>query len=469
MRVSGSIVPLLWRGGPKGRGGLPNFLNLAKPPRPFGADGSTGGEPRHAYLADLVDENGEVIDRAIVIYFQAPNSFTGEDVIEFHTHGSSAVIEKLFATLRAHGARMAEPGEFSRRAFDNGKMDLVEVDGLVSLLDARTDKQRAAALKSMAGADSAVYENWRQQMLEISAFAAAILDYPSDDLPQNIGENLTLRTKKLHTEISNAISRYAAARCIQSGFNIAIVGETNVGKSSLFNRLVGESRAIVSDIPGTTRDVVSAEIDIDGYLVRLSDTAGLRETNDTIEKIGIEKTNKEIENADLVMLIAPFGGLSAKRTGGVNESNTIIIYNKCDLYPPTVLRTEPPKGGNYVSALTGEGIPELLERIKSEVHARLDGAESDIAVNERTRGHLIAACDELVGAYICAPSVANATDNIIATNAAIGRKYATLQSVNYDIFAEHVRRAADEIGQILGVIGASEIADKVFGQLCLGK
>ncbi|MCL2748878.1 MAG: tRNA uridine-5-carboxymethylaminomethyl(34) synthesis GTPase MnmE [Alphaproteobacteria bacterium] len=395
-------------------------------------------KPRHAYLADLVDVEGDIIDRAIAIYFQAPNSFTGEDVIEFHVHGSSAVIEKLFETLRTYGARIACPGEFTRRAFDNGKMDLVEADGLVALLDARTDRQRVQALKSMAGGDSAIYENWRLQMIEIAAYSAAILDYPADELPGDISESLLTRTRALHDEINTALSRSASVRAIRSGFNIAIVGETNAGKSSLFNRLVGESRAIVSDIPGTTRDVVSAEIDIDGYLVRLADTAGLRETTDTIEKIGIEKTNQEIENADLVILICSPDGEGhdyARR----NRSNAIIVHNKSDL------NKVKDKEGISTSALTGEGISELLESIKAEVHSRLDSAESDVAVNARTKALLIDAVKELENAI-----------NIGAEQ-------------NQDLFAEHVHRAADSIGRVLGIIGADEIADAVFGQLCLGK
>ena len=393
--------------------------------------------PRHAYLADLVDENGGVIDRAIAIYFVAPNSFTGEDIIEFHTHGSAAVLQKLFAALMAFGARMAKPGEFSRRAFDNNKMDLTEADGLCALLDARTERQRVAALKSMAGSDSAVYENWRAQMVEISAYAAAILDYESDDLPENLGEKILAGVQKLRTEISNAILRSTAVRAIQGGFNIAIVGPVNAGKSSLFNRLVGQSRAIVSDIPGTTRDVVSADIDLDGYLVRLSDTAGLRETNDEIEKIGISRANDEIKNADLVINLQT----SNFKPQTPNKDNEIIVINKSDLLQPSNLK--PQTSTIYVSALTGRGIDDLLSLIKQKMHEMLDGAESDVAVNQRAKAHLITAETELGNAE--------------------------KQIENMDLFAEHVRRAADEIGQILGIIGASEIADMVFGNLCLGK
>lgn len=393
--------------------------------------------PRHAYLVDLVDENGGLIDKAIAIYFPAPNSFTGEDVIEFHIHGSAAVLQKLFATLTSYGARMARPGEFSRRAFDNNKMDLAEADGLSALLDARTDRQRILALKSMSGGDSAKLENWRAQMIEISAYAAAVLDYPSDELPVNISEKLLAQTQKLQVEISNAISRSTAVRAIQGGFNIAIVGPVNAGKSSLFNRLVGATRAIVSDIPGTTRDVVSADIDLDGYLVRISDTAGLRDTEDEIEKIGIARANAEIQNADLVLNVQ-----SANSKAQIaNKDNEIIVINKCDLLQPSSIIHHPLTV--YVSALTGDGISQLLDLIKEKMHAMLDGAESDIAVGERTKAHLIAAEKELSNAE--------------------------KQIKNMDLFAEHVRRSANEIGQILGVIGANEIADSVFGKLCLGK
>jgi tRNA modification GTPase len=394
--------------------------------------------PRRACLTNLIAADGSLIDRAIVIYFPAPRSFTGEDMIEFHTHGSPPVIEKLFEALRARGARMARPGEFARRAFQNGKMDLVEADGLASLLEAQTDKQRVLALKSMTGGDSEVFESWRLQMISIASHAAAILDYPSDDLPAGIGEKVISAASRLRDEISAAISRCAAARSIRRGFSIALTGETNAGKSSLFNRLVGESRAIVSDIPGTTRDIVSADLDIDGYLVHIWDTAGLRETCDAVEELGIARAREAADNADLVVRVETCGG--QKRIGNIKD-NEIIVYNKSDLskkYEPCASESE-----LCVSALTGKGIPELLGLIRRKIHERLNGAESYIAVNARTGAHLQNTISELSDA------VSNES--------------------NIDIFAEHIRRAADEIGQILGIIGVDEVADAIFGQLCLGK
>ncbi|MDR2413325.1 MAG: tRNA uridine-5-carboxymethylaminomethyl(34) synthesis GTPase MnmE [Rickettsiales bacterium] len=398
-------------------------------------------QPRRAYLTNLTDENGALIDQCIVIYFSAPNSFTGEDMIEIHCHGAPAVVRKIFEFLRGRGMRMAEPGEFSRRAFYNNKIDLAEVDGLAALLDARTDRQRAAALKSMTGGDSTAYESWRAQMVEIAAYSAAILDYPADELPKNIGAQLLAQTKKLYEEIIAALNGYAAARAIRSGFNIVLAGETNVGKSSLFNRLVGSARAIVSDIPGTTRDLVGAELDIDGYLVNLSDTAGLRDSDDSIEKIGIEKTYEAVREADLIIRVQ---SAECQTRPDTAQENEIIVINKSDLLDKD--RALKSKHCVLVSAHTGAGIPELLDKIKKKIHDALDGAESDISVNERARGLLIMARDELKSALD-----------------------ARHLEINYDIFAEHVRAAADCIGRVLGVISASEVMDAAFGQLCLGK
>lgn len=393
--------------------------------------------PRHAYFANLKDSKKELIDQVVCVYFQAPHSFTGEDIIEIHSHGAPAVIEKIFSYLTELGFRMATPGEFSKRAFYNNKMDLADIDGLAALLDAQTDKQRKSALKSMIGTDSKNYENWRSQMIEISAYAAAILDYSEDELPQNIEEKIKEKTKILYQEINDTISRYTAVRAIRSGFNIALIGEVNVGKSSLFNTLIGSSRAIVSDVPGTTRDVVSAQLDVDGYLVNLSDTAGIRDATDTVEKIGIEKTKTEIENANLILHV--FDATKTLPTDIKKQDNEIVIFNKSDL-----INSVQSKSAIYISTKTGQGIKDLMNAIKHEIHKLTDNAESSIAVNARTKKLLTDSASELNNAL----------------NAPTG---------HYDIFSEHVRRAADNIGKILGTITAAEVMDATFSQLCLGK
>jgi len=398
-------------------------------------------DSRHAYFCNLTDNNGDLIDQCIVIYFATPASFTGQDVIEIHSHGASAVINKIFTFLSANNMRMANPGEFSRRAFLNNKMDLTDVDGLAALLDAQTDKQRQFALKSMLGGDSEIYNQWRNQMVEISSYAAAILDYDADDLPKNIGDKILGKTRELYNEIEKSLSRYNVSRAITHGFNIALIGETNVGKSSIFNKLVGANRAIVSDIAGTTRDVISAQIDIDGFLVNLSDTAGLRETDDKIEKLGIDRTKTELNNADLILHVynensAPTGRMVTIGDGGGSE---IIVINKADR-----IKTRNNKNAIYTSALNDTGIDELLNAIRKKMHALLDNTENTVVINARTYKLLADAKYELE----------HAIKNFDG---------------NYDIFAEHVRTAADSIGKILGVITANEVMDATFSQLCLGK
>ncbi len=393
-------------------------------------------DTRHAYFANMYDINSEIIDQIIATYFSAPASFTGTDIIEIYSHGAPAVIDKIFDYLSKIGARMANPGEFSRRAFYNGKMDLADVDGLAALLDAQTDAQRKSALSSMMGGDSKIYDNWRKQMIEISAYAAAMLDYAEDELPANIEKTIRTKTKKLHTEIDNALSRYTAVRAIRSGFNIALVGDTNVGKSSLFNAILGTNRAIVSDIPGTTRDIVSASIDIGGYMVNLSDTAGLRDTTDEIEKIGIERTQSEIENANLILRV--IDGTKKTKTPQLSD-NEILVINKSDLSD-----TKSIPDAIHISAKTGFGIDTLISLIKEKIAALTSNTESSVAVNNRTMSLLVDAASEL--------------KNALETPAD-----------NYNIFSEHTRRAADSIGKILGTITATEVMDATFGQLCLGK
>jgi len=389
-------------------------------------------DSRYAYFTNFKDDNGDLIDQCVALYFNAPHSFTGEDVIEIHCHGAPAVINKIFEFLRGFGGRIANRGEFSQRAFYNNKMDLTDVDGLIALLNAQTDKQRQSALKSLTGHDSKIYNAWRESMIEISAYAAAILDYADDELPKNIDKKIIEKTKKLLSEIKSATSNTRATRALQNGFNIVLVGETNVGKSSIFNKLVGSNRAIVSDIAGTTRDVVSQQIDIDGYLVNLSDTAGIRESKNKIEKIGIEKTFTEIENADLVLYVYNNVPKQIKTDG-------ITIINKSDL-----LKKHDNKKVIYTSAKNGDGFDKLLKIIKQKMHKLMGGSESKITVNERTYELLKETIDELETAI---------------------KKY----NGNYDIFAEHIRRASDSIGKILGVITTNEIADMTFSQLCLGK
>ncbi len=388
-------------------------------------------EPRRAYLTNMRDDAGELIDQCLILYFSGPRSFTGTDVIEIQCHGAHAVIQKIFDFLGAHQMRMAAPGEFSRRAFYNGKMDLADVDGLAALLDATTEQQRRMAIQSMMGGDSRAYTAWRQDMIEIAAYAAAMLDYADDDLPPNIGPTIREKTQKLYDEITNALSRYAAVRAVRGGFNIALVGDANVGKSSLFNCILGANRAIVSDTPGTTRDVVTATLDIDGFLVNISDTAGIRETTDAIEQMGIDRTRDTAQAADLIVHVGTDGD------SFVPMANEIVVINKSDLSHGTRM------DAIYTSAKTGDGMDILMSEIRRRMHAMMDGMESELVINARTHGLL--------------------------TDAAENLRLAIGAGDNYDILAEHVRLAADDVGKILGAISAADVMDATFSQLCLGK
>lgn len=398
---------------------------------------------RHAYFTNLRDNNGGLIDQCVATFFAGPNSFTGTDIIEIYSHGAPAVIDKIFDFLRGFNARIATRGEFSKRAFYNNKMDLTDVDGLVALLDAQTDKQRQSALKSLTGNDAKTYTAWRNKMIEISAYAAAILDYDADDLPGDIDKKIINQTHDLLNELRENINGYRASRAIRNGFNIALVGKTNVGKSSIFNKLLGANRAIVSDIAGTTRDVVSAQIELNGYLVNLSDTAGIRNATDEIEKIGIERTHEETRNADLVLYV--YNSVPDEiKTDGITVINKSDLLDEAPNNPLTRFALQRDKNVIYTSVKNNTGFDELLNAIKNKMHELMGGSESKIAINERTYELLNDAINEL--------------DNAI-------NKY----DGNYDIFAEHVRRAADAIGKILGTITTAEIADATFSRLCLGK
>lgn len=386
--------------------------------------------PRRAYFTRLRDGD-DIIDECVLIYFAAPHSFTGTDVIEIQCHGAPAVIQRLFAFLANRGARLAHPGEFSRLAFDNNKMDLSDVDALAALLDAQTERQRRMAMRSMTAA-SDTYDTWRRDMVEIAAYAAAMMDYADDDLPPNIAETVRERTQKLYDQINAALARYAAVRAVRGGFNITLTGKTNVGKSSLFNHLVGSNRAIVSDVPGTTRDIVSANLDIDGYLVNLSDTAGIRETTDAVEKIGIDAARDEVADADLILHVVTDDAADAP---GANE---ILVINKSD----TMTGKRRPDA-IYTSALTGDGVDMLMGEIRRRMHDMLDGAEDQVVVNSRTRDLLRDAADNL--------------------GAALG------SGENFDIMAEHLNLAGNSIGKIMGAITAADVLDATFSQLCLGK
>lgn len=398
IRISGAGLTALWE----------QITNIENP------------TPRRMYFVRLPE-----IDDVLAVYFRAPNSFTGEDVIEIHSHGSVAVIEKIFRRLESFGARLAQRGEFSARAFLNGKMDLQQVDGLADLIHAKTEQQRAAALSAYAGTGSALYKSWRDALVLISANLAAAAEFPPEELPGGLVPAAREQVKKLLQEIENVLGTYAVGRAIRSGFRIVLAGDVNAGKSSLFNAMLGKSRAIVSDVPGTTRDFISAELDIGGYLVELIDTAGLRDTTDAVEQIGVLKSRDLASAADLVIsVINP-----ASDAAPVSD---FVVKTHGDLHPEII---------DAVSVKTGQNMDALISRIKDEIARRLT-SQPVMVSNENVRGLLRSAADFLIAAD---------AENVP------------------ELVAENVRLASDEIGKVIGDIDFDEIQSAIFGRLCLGK
>ncbi len=390
-------------------------------------------KPRHAYFANYYDhETDEILDNVVAIYFSAPNSFTGQDIIEIHCHGSLAVINKILTSMgKMAGFSAACPGDFARRAFMNNKMDLTQVDGLIDLINAQTEHQRRAALSNLDGALQKLYLKWRTDMVALSALMTASIDFSDDELPENISNNINDRLDDLIESINKHLNTYAIGSAIQHGFNIALIGSVNAGKSSLFNCLLGHDRSIISDIPGTTRDVVDATLDLDGYLVTISDTAGLRETTDEIESIGIERTHKTRYNAHLKIYVV---SADEEPNPKFLDDDTIVVYTKSDLYG-----NDKP---NSISTICNDGMPGFIELLKRAVHERLDTTDSTLVSNDRVKKLLTECVSEL--------------------------ELAKRQNIS-DLRAEHIRRATDALGQILGLITFDEVLNSVFSQLCLGK
>ncbi len=415
----------------------------------------TGGltPPRIASLRTVRDGAGDAIDEGLVILFPGPASFTGEDVAEFHLHGSLAVERALFDALIALGARPAEAGEFTRRALINGKLDLAEVEGLADLLDAETALQRKAALGQLGGRLSALAEGWRSRLVAIMAPLEAEIDFPDEEgVPAEIAARAAPEIEAMLAELETVRAGARRARAARDGVKIAVVGAPNAGKSSLLNALAGSDRAIVSDLPGTTRDIVEARLDLGGTLATLFDTAGLRDLPaDAVEAEGIRRTRIKMEQADLRILVVDVSRETSYLEAGarydlgydLSDEKDLVVFNKVDANPlfvaPNVSRET-----FSLSALTGAGVPVLLKRLTEiagelsalSVDAGLTRVRHEEAVNEAI-GHLEAARAKIAAA----PELA----------------------------AEDIRLAARALGTITGAVGVEDILAAIFSSFCIGK
>lgn len=392
----------------------------------------------HAYCRKIHNpSSGDVIDEGVSIFFKGPHSFTGEDTLELQTHGSIAVIKELLSVLANLGLRPAEPGEFSRRSFLNGKMDLTQAEGLSDLIEAETNLQRRVALAQLQGNNANLYEGWRRQIISVLANLEALVDFPEEDIPPSALAQCQEHIDSISSCIIKHLDDNRRGEILHSGFKIAIIGEPNVGKSSLINYLAGREIAIVSDIPGTTRDLLEVKIDLGGFPVIFQDTAGIRETADTIEAIGIDRALKALSCADLILHLDDKGNFQSNAIELNDPSKVIRIATKSDQAAAGTLECD-----LAISLLTNSGLDELIARIKQYIETSFSIGHSPVITHERYRYHLQNALNYFQNFAI--PST-------------------------LDIRAEYVRLAANEIGRITGRIDLEEILDELFGKFCIGK
>ncbi len=397
-------------------------------------------KPRYAYFSKLMNRDGVEIDQALCLYFKGPNSFTGEDTVEFQVHGGQGVITALFKALSGFkNLRPAEAGEFSRRAVVYGKMDLTAAEGLMDLIDAQTELQRKQALTQMQGVLGSLYENWRQALVHDMAYLEAFIDFPEEDIPPEKMDVIDKGIQELIQKIEMHLKDNQKGERLRNGFQIAIVGEPNVGKSSLINLLSKRDVAIVSDIAGTTRDVVESYLDIDGFPVCLADTAGLRESLEAIEAEGIKRAVRKAESSDLILHVVDIASYPNKEPLPQELENipVITIWNKLD-----IVHRKSQSGEIFMSAKTGEGFKELQTTISNFLKENFAPDSNGVITRERYRIAL--------------------KDCLLALKSA-------LVAPEIELKAEDLRLAARALGRIVGKIETDELLDVVFRDFCIGK
>jgi len=403
----------------------------------------TGGampEPRTATLRRLRDDAGQPIDQTLVLWFSRPASFTGEDMVEFHVHGGRAIVARVLATLaRLPGCRPAEPGEFTRRAVENGKFDLTQAEALKDLIDAETESQRVQALRQYDGTLAALYEDWRGRLIRASAWAEAEIDFSDEEVPVDLVARSRTTILTIVQEIQKHMDDSQRGELVRDGVFLTLIGPPNAGKSSLLNALAKRDVAIVAETPGTTRDVLEVKLDLGGYAVVVADTAGLRDVADAVENEGVRRALARAESSDLVLLLLdgsapdPFAGLPP----GIADRAVLTVWNKCDL--PWPERHQ----GLQLSLKTGEGFEQLLRAIERKVAERLD----------------------LPGE---APVLTRARHRYALEQAVVSLKRA-LAADEAELFAEDLRLAARWIGRITGRIDIEDLLDVIFRDFCIGK
>ena len=386
-------------------------------------------DARHAALRTLRSIDGGVLDDALILRFDGPASSTGEDSVEFQCHGGRAVVDAVLGALhRIEGLRLARPGEFTRRAFDNGRIDLTEAEGLADLIEAETESQRKAALAMAEGGLKHQVELWQQRVLQLSARAEAAIDYADED---DVGrdQGLVIDCQSLAHELATWLER-PRIEPLKDGVRVVVAGPPNEGKSSLINVIAGEERAIVTDVPGTTRDHIEVPLSLEGVPILLTDTAGLRESEELVERIGVARARSLVEVADVVVWLG-------EPNDAPEHPRVIKVHPRADLPG----RETAPEGTQAVSAFTGQGLAALLQCMSHLARSVLPG-EDAIALNRRQAAHVAEAFDAL--------TAASASPDLV-------------------LAAENIRSARAAFDRLTGRAGMEDVLDALFGRFCLGK
>jgi len=433
---------------PPGRGGI-GIVRVSGPATRAIATAMLGGlpVPRHATVSIFSDSAGGAIDAGLALFFPGPESFTGEDVLELHGHGGPVVMDLLVARAIELGARMARPGEFTERAFLNDKLDLAQAEAIADLIDAGSAEAARAALRSLAGEFSREISELAELVMELRVFVEAAIDFPDEDAE-------FLASDEVRGRVADIVERFAAVnrsarqgRALRDGLNVVIAGRPNAGKSSLLNALAGFEAAIVTEIPGTTRDVLRERIHVDGLPIHVIDTAGLRDTADVVEVEGVRRARAEIGRADLVLYVVDAErGLDAAEQAALPAGATLlVIWNKTDLArarPPPALENHPVIP---VSALTGAGLPALREQLKSAAGYQADAA----GVFSARRRHL----DALARA--------ESLFELAAVRLA--------EQASFELVAEELRQAHEALGEVTGRVSSEQLLGAIFSGFCIGK
>ncbi len=400
-------------------------------------------QPRRAALRRIRSPAGDILDEALVLWLPAPASYTGEDCGEIQCHGSRAVIEAIIDSLTERsGVRLAEPGEFSRRAFDNGRLDLTELEGLADLIQAETEAQRRQAVQLAQGHMRRSLEAWRERLIGLRAEIEARLDFADeDDVDLTLPADFFARLASVRGEVGDALETFGVAERVRQGLRVAITGAPNAGKSTLLNRIAKRDVAIVTEEPGTTRDVLEVPLDLDGFPVVLFDTAGLRETDNVVEQEGIRRARLTAEGSDLVLWLKDLGAPNGTPEPA-GAAPVWTIWTKSDLAPEP--KADAQADDLSISAATGVGLDRLLDRLRAAASQAMSSDAAWLVTRSRQADALSTVCERL--------------------DAALGGFDRPLEMV-----AEDLRGACDGLGRVTGRIDVEDVLDRLFGEFCIGK